>query len=110
MAVYLPHRDAVKVGSARIDDRPRRRCGGDPMVRAGSRAGADLASASDGSVRSGSAADREILRLVAELYYERDLRQPEIADLTGFSVSKISRILALARELGVVRISVEPVA
>ena len=59
---------------------------------------------------AGAAADREILRLVAELYYDRDLRQPEIAALTGFSVSKISRILALARDLGVVRISVEPPA
>jgi DNA-binding transcriptional regulator LsrR (DeoR family) len=48
------------------------------------------------------------MRLVAELYYLRDLRQPEIAALTGFSVSKVSRLLAQARETGVVRISVEP--
>ena len=80
------------------------------MARAGSRTGTGATSASDGPPRSGPAVDREILRLVAELYYERDLRQPEIADLTGFSVSKISRILAVARDLGVVRISVEPVA
>ncbi len=63
-----------------------------------------------GPGRGGPAADREILRLVAELYYERELRQPEIADLTGFSVSKVSRILAQAREQGVVRISIEPAA
>jgi DNA-binding transcriptional regulator LsrR (DeoR family) len=50
---------------------------------------------------------REMLRLVAELYYVRELGQPEIATLTGFSVSKVSRLLAAARAAGVVRISVE---
>lgn len=55
-----------------------------------------------------SSSDREILRLISELYYLRDLRQPEIAALTGFSVSKVSRILAQARESGVVHISIEP--
>ncbi len=50
---------------------------------------------------------REMLRLVAELYYGRDMGQPEIAALTGFSVSKVSRLLASARGAGVVRISVE---
>lgn len=49
-----------------------------------------------------------MMRLVAELYYLRDLTQPEIARLTGFSVSKVSRLLAQARASGVVRISVEP--
>jgi len=48
------------------------------------------------------------MRLVAELYYARDLRQPEIAEMTGFSVSKVSRILAQAREVGIVRISIDP--
>ncbi len=48
------------------------------------------------------------MRLVAELYYSRDLRQPEIAEMTGFSVSKVSRILAQARDVGIVRISIEP--
>jgi DNA-binding transcriptional regulator LsrR (DeoR family) len=48
------------------------------------------------------------MRLVAELYYGRDLRQPEIAEMTGFSVSKVSRMLAQARDLGIVRISIEP--
>lgn len=55
-----------------------------------------------------SLADREVMRLVAELYYERDLRQPEVAAMTGFSVSKVSRLLTAAREQGIVRISVEP--
>ncbi|HEX5591337.1 MAG TPA: sugar-binding domain-containing protein [Candidatus Limnocylindrales bacterium] len=63
---------------------------------------------SDGGGKGGPAADREVLRLVAELYYGRDLRQPEIAEMTGFSVSKVSRILAQARDVGIVRISVEP--
>lgn len=58
--------------------------------------------------RSGPLADREMMRLVAELYYERDLRQPEVAAVTGFSVSKVSRLLSAAREQGIVRISVEP--
>lgn len=53
-------------------------------------------------------ADREVMRLVAELYYGRDLRQPEIAEMTGFSVSKVSRILTQAREVGIVRITVDP--
>jgi DNA-binding transcriptional regulator LsrR (DeoR family) len=55
-------------------------------------------------------ADRDMMRLVAELYYERDLRQPEVAAMTGFSVSKVSRLLSAARELGIVRITVEPPA
>jgi deoxyribonucleoside regulator len=55
----------------------------------------------------GGAGQREMMRLVAELYYVRELGQPEIATLTGFSVSKISRLLAAARAAGVVRISVE---
>lgn len=60
------------------------------------------------NLKAKPAADRAVMRLVAELYYARDLRQPEIAEMTGFSVSKVSRMLAQARELGVVRISVEP--
>jgi DNA-binding transcriptional regulator LsrR (DeoR family) len=50
---------------------------------------------------------REMMRLVAQLYYVRELGQPEIAALTGFSVSKVSRLLSAARTSGVVRISVE---
>ncbi len=51
--------------------------------------------------------ERAMMRLVAELYYLRDQGQPAIAELTGFSVSKVSRLLAQARACGVVRISVE---
>ena len=50
---------------------------------------------------------REMMRLVAQLYYVRELGQPEIASLTGFSISKVSRLLSAARTAGVVRISVE---
>ncbi len=78
------------------------------MARGGIDGGTRVNGAPAVTARPAVASDREILRLVAELYYERDLRQPEIAELTGFSVSKVSRILALAREVGVVRISVEP--
>lgn len=52
--------------------------------------------------------DIEMMRLVAELYYLRGHSQPDIAELIGFSVSKVSRLLAQARERGIVRISVEP--
>jgi deoxyribonucleoside regulator len=58
--------------------------------------------------RSGPITDRDMMRLVADLYYVRELRQPVIAQLTGFSVSKVSRLLSAAREAGVVRIWVEP--
>jgi DNA-binding transcriptional regulator LsrR (DeoR family) len=61
----------------------------------------------EGSVAEQSGDGREMLRLVAELYYVREMGQPEIAALTGFSVSKVSRLLASARASGVVRISVE---
>jgi len=54
--------------------------------------------------------DDEMIRLVAELYYVRDQSQSTIADLTGFSVSKVSRLLSQARETGLVRITVEPAA
>ena len=52
---------------------------------------------------------REMMRLVAQLYYVHELGQPEIAALTGFSISKVSRLLSAARAAGVVRIAVEGV-
>lgn len=55
-----------------------------------------------------SGTDEEMMRLVAELYYVRDQSQSTIAELTGFSISKVSRMLSQARESGIVRISVEP--
>lgn len=51
--------------------------------------------------------ERAVLRLVAELYYERGLSQQDIAELTGFSVSKVSRLHRQAREAGIVQITVQ---
>jgi DNA-binding transcriptional regulator LsrR (DeoR family) len=67
-----------------------------------------MARAAGQTTRTSVSADRAVLRLVAELYYARALRQPEIAEMTGYSVSKVSRILAQARDAGIVRISIEP--
>jgi DNA-binding transcriptional regulator LsrR (DeoR family) len=57
--------------------------------------------------RGASRRDVALLRLVAQLYYERGLTQQDIAELTGFSVSKVSRLHREAREAGIVRITVE---
>ncbi len=82
-----------------------------PNGPGGGAASADGGALSSGAISSsaeaGGASQREMMRLVAELYYVRELGQPEIATLTGFSVSKVSRLLAAARAVGVVRISVE---
>ena len=42
------------------------------------------------------------LRHAAELYYEQDLGQQEISKILGCSLSTVSRLLAEARELGIV--------
>ena len=75
-------------------------------VGAGAGAG-DTSAATSERTQAEAVSQREMMRLVAELYYVRELGQPEIAALTGFSVSKVSRLLAAARTAGVVRISVE---
>jgi DNA-binding transcriptional regulator LsrR (DeoR family) len=49
----------------------------------------------------------EQLRLAARLYYLDGLSQIEVARFVKVSQAKISRLLALARERGIVRISVE---
>jgi DNA-binding transcriptional regulator LsrR (DeoR family) len=56
---------------------------------------------------NGSVLDEEMLRLIAELYYVRDQSQSTIAELTGFSISKVSRLLSQAREAGIVHITVQ---
>lgn len=66
-------------------------------------------SASDGGQPAG-APDDEMARLVAELYWVRGHSQSSIAELTGYSISKVSRVLAHARAAGIVRISVQPTA
>lgn len=49
----------------------------------------------------------EILRMAATLYYVDGLGQTEVANLVRVSQTKISRLLAVALERGIVRISVE---
>ncbi|MDZ4852665.1 MAG: sugar-binding domain-containing protein [Pirellulaceae bacterium] len=48
----------------------------------------------------------EQLALIARLYYVDGLGQSEVAKLAGVSQAKISRLLSLAKERGIVRISV----
>jgi deoxyribonucleoside regulator len=48
----------------------------------------------------------ELLRLAARLYYLDGLGQADVARFTKVSQAKVSRLLALARERGIVRISV----
>lgn len=48
----------------------------------------------------------ETLHLAARLYYVDGLGQAEVAQIAGVSQAKVSRLLALARERGIVRISV----
>jgi deoxyribonucleoside regulator len=61
----------------------------------------------DKAGRSRSSPDRSVMRLVAELYYVRDLSQQEISRLLSQSVSTVSRMLAQARAAGIVQITVE---
>ncbi|MCX6954079.1 MAG: hypothetical protein NTV51_18165, partial [Verrucomicrobia bacterium] len=49
----------------------------------------------------------EILRMAATLYYVDGLGQTEVANLVRVSQTKISRLLAVALERGIVRITVE---
>jgi deoxyribonucleoside regulator len=49
----------------------------------------------------------EILRMAATLYYTDGLGQAEVAQLVRVSQTKISRLLAVALERGIVRITVE---
>ncbi len=52
----------------------------------------------------------EILRMAATLYYVDNLGQAEVADFVQVSQTKISRLLAVARDRGIVRISVDQYA
>lgn len=48
----------------------------------------------------------ELLAQIAGYYYEHNLKQKEIAERTGYSRSMVSRLLAEAREKGVVEVSI----
>jgi DNA-binding transcriptional regulator LsrR (DeoR family) len=53
--------------------------------------------------------DYETLRLIsriATLYYREDKNQAEIGEILGISTSKVSRLLKLAREQGVVEVTI----
>ncbi|MBE7538627.1 MAG: transcriptional regulator [Opitutaceae bacterium] len=52
----------------------------------------------------------DVLRMAATLYHVDNLGQAEVADFVQVSQTKISRLLAIARERGIVRISVEQYA
>ncbi|MEW5869242.1 MAG: sugar-binding transcriptional regulator [Chloroflexota bacterium] len=47
-----------------------------------------------------------LMTKVARLYYDREMRQGEIADQMGLSQATISRLLTNAREAGIIRITV----
>lgn len=50
--------------------------------------------------------DAEFLVEIARMYYEYGLGQQEIADRVGLSRSRISRMLARARDLGIVQVTI----
>ncbi|GAC1311875.1 MAG: sugar-binding transcriptional regulator [Vulcanimicrobiaceae bacterium] len=52
--------------------------------------------------------ERERCRLAAHLYYDGDFTQEDVAAYLGISRPWVSRLLKRARELGVVRVTVEP--
>src|ERR1041384_2539843 len=49
----------------------------------------------------------DVLRMAATLYYVDGLGQTEVANFVRVSQTKVSRLLALALERGIVRISVD---
>ena len=55
-----------------------------------------------------SESDNRLLAMVATLYYVNNQSQKSVAELAGVSQAKVSRLLAEAREKGIVRISVGP--
>ncbi|HEX2035518.1 MAG TPA: sugar-binding transcriptional regulator [Chloroflexota bacterium] len=66
-----------------------------------------LASSGPARMAPGNEASRGRLTAVARMYYLDGLGQHEIAEILGISRSQISRLLTRARELGIVRISVD---
>jgi DNA-binding transcriptional regulator LsrR (DeoR family) len=58
------------------------------------------------SANTYSANELALLTKVARLYHDQGVRQPEIAARLSLSQSRVSRLLTLAQELGIVRIQV----
>lgn len=58
------------------------------------------------SANTYSAAELALLTKVARLYYDQGVKQPEIAARLSLSQSRVSRLLTLGQELGIVRIQV----
>lgn len=58
------------------------------------------------SANNYSQAELALITKVSRLYYEQGIKQPAIAARLSLSQSKVSRLLALASELGIVRVSV----
>ncbi len=52
--------------------------------------------------------DYRLLAMVATLYYVNNQSQKSVAELAGVSQAKVSRLLAEAREKGIVKITVGP--
>jgi DNA-binding transcriptional regulator LsrR (DeoR family) len=105
LAVYSGLKVQVVKARAAVTERELRNEAAEMTGEASGSASSDASAA--GPADQSAASQREMMRLVSELYYVRELGQPEIATLTGFSVSKVSRLLSAARASGVVRISVE---
>jgi DNA-binding transcriptional regulator LsrR (DeoR family) len=51
--------------------------------------------------------ERRLLITIAQMYYEKDLTQKEIAAALGLSRIKVSRAIQKAKELGIVKVTIE---
>ena len=56
-----------------------------------------------------SKASTRLLAKVAELYYLEDLTQLQIGQRLGLSRQKVQRLIRMAREKGVVQITIQPI-
>lgn len=79
----------------------------DPATDAAAAKGESAAASGTSPIPLAARGDEEMMRLVSELYYLRDQSQSTIAELTGYSISKVSRMLSGARDAGIVQISVQ---
>ena len=86
----------------------RLRCDGDVLLQTANPryVWTDANARTNGRIKMQNKYSDEQLRLAARLYYVDGLGQVEVAKFVKVSQTKISRLLALARERGIVRISV----